>query len=199
MGAVEPSPSLQTKRPSQAAPSVAGSAERLPFADRSLAAAMAMVTVHQWSDLAAGLRELRRVASGPVVVLTFDPIALQRFWIGDYWPELLASEVRRFPSLPRIAAALGGPAAVTPVPIPIDCADGFLEAYYARPEAFLDPAVRAAQSSWTFVRPDHVRAGLVRLAADLDSGRWAERYGELRTRPTFDGSLRLLVSAGSRS
>jgi len=193
--AVEPAASMRAQRPVDAAPVLAASAEHLPFGDRSLDAAMAMVTVHQWSDLDGGLRETRRVARGPVVVLTFDPDALQRFWIGAYWPELLASEARRFPSAQRIRAGLGDDAAdVQPVPVPHACVDGFLEAYYGRPELFLNPAVRSAQSSWTFLHPDVVRRGLVHLAGDLESGRWDERHGHLRTQPEYDGSLRLITT-----
>jgi SAM-dependent methyltransferase len=192
--AIEPSASMRAQRPPTAAPVLAASAERLPLADRSVDAAMAMVTIHQWSDLDAGLAELRRVARGAVVVLTFDPVALQRFWVGDYWPEVLASEGRRFPSVERVEAALGGDVETTPVPIPAECVDGFMAAYFGRPELLLNPAVRAAQSSWTFLAPDVVDRGLVHLAGDLDSGRWDEWHGELRSQPVFDGSLRLVLA-----
>ncbi len=193
--AVEPSASMRAQRPAGSAPVVAGSAERLPLADRSLGAAMAMVTIHQWSDLESGLREMRRVARGVVAVLTFDPVALQQFWVGDYWPEVLASEARRFPSVERVAAALGEGTRVESVPVPAGCVDGFMEAYFGRPELLLNPGVRAAQSAWTFVPPDVVRRGLVHLAADLESGRWDERHGPLRSQAEFAGSLRL-VTAG---
>jgi SAM-dependent methyltransferase len=192
--AVEPSASMRAQRPVGSAPVIAGSAERLPLADRSLDAAMAMVTIHQWTDLDAGLREMRRVARGVVAVLTFDPIVLQRFWVDQYWPEVLASEARRFPSVQRVVAALGDGARVEPVPIPAGCVDGFMEAYFGRPELLLDPGVRAAQSAWTFVDPDVVRRGLVHLAADLESGRWDARHGDLRAQAEFDGSLRLVTA-----
>jgi SAM-dependent methyltransferase len=185
---------MRAQRPADAAPVIAASAEHLPFADHSLDAAMAMVTIHQWPQLDRGLSELRRVARGPVAILTFDPAALQQFWLGDYWPELLASEARRFPSVDRVTVPLHTQTRVTSVPIPLDCTDGFLEAYYGRPESFLNPAVRAAQSSWTFIHPDVVRRGLVQLAGDLDSGRWDDRHAELRSQPERVGSLRLVVS-----
>jgi SAM-dependent methyltransferase len=194
--AVEPSASMRSQRPKGSAPVIAASAERLPLADRSLGAAMAMVTIHQWSDLDAGLREMRRVARGVVAVLTFDPVALQRFWVGEYWPEVLASEARRFPSVERVAGVLGDGARVEPVPIPGGCVDGFMEAYFGRPEVMLDPRVRAAQSAWTFVTPDVVRRGRVHLAADLASGRWDERHGELRAQAEFAGSLCLVTAGG---
>ncbi|MFD8810863.1 hypothetical protein ACFV23_05070 [Streptomyces sp. NPDC059627] len=76
----------------------------------------------------------------------------------------------------------------------IDCVDGFTEAYYARPESFLDPAVRRAQSAWTFLEPGGEERAVERLAADLASGAWDERYGHLRTQPEFHGAARLIVS-----
>ena len=154
---------------------------------------MATVTVHQWRDLARGLAELRRVARGPVVVLTFDGDELDRHWLAAYAPELIAAERRRYPPVPAIAAALGRTTDVIEVPIPIDCVDGFTEAYYARPEAFLDHHVRAAQSAWGFVSPEATERSVERLRADLTSGAWDQRYGHLRTQPQFLDSLRLLV------
>ena len=192
--AIEPSATMRAQRPPERAVAIAASAEHLPLETGSVEAAMAMVTVHQWSGLESGLREMRRVARGPVIVLTFDPAALQRFWLSDYVPEVLASEARRFPELGAMGEILGGAVAVLDVPVPRDCVDGFIEAYYARPEALLDDSVRAAQSAWTFVEASVVRRGLDRLAADLDSGAWDARYGELRTRPEYAGSLRLLVA-----
>src|SRR6185503_13165901 len=133
-------------------PAIGGVAECLPFADASVHAAMAMMTVHQWANLDRGLRELRRVSRGPVVVLTFDPDQLDRLWLADYLPELIAGERSRFPTIERIAGILD-PCTVTEVPVPLDCVDGFLEAFYGRPEAFADPAVRRSQSSWSFLDP----------------------------------------------
>lgn len=190
--AVEPSAAMRAQRLADR-PAIDARAEHLPFPDASFDAAMAMVTVHQWPDLAGGLRELRRVSRGPVLILTFDPDCLDRLWLVDYLPELIASERRRFPTLDRLVAGLG-PCAISELAIPLDCADGFLEAYYGRPEAFLDPAVRHAQSSWGFLDPMTVEAGLARLRAELASGEWDRRYGRLRSQPEFAGALRLLVS-----
>jgi len=191
--AVEPAAAMRAQRPADR-PAIAATAEQLPFPDGSFDAAMAMVTVHQWPELERGLRELRRVSRGLVVVLTFDPDALDRLWLVDYLPELIASERRRFPPLQRLADVLGH-CTITELSIPLDCMDGFLEAYYGRPEAFLDPAVRRAQSSWSFLDPAIVERGLSRLRADLASGRWDRRYGQLRSQPEFAGALRLVVSS----
>jgi hypothetical protein len=97
---------------------------------------MAMVTVHQWPDPVAGLREMRRVARGPVLVLTFDPAELGRLWLTDYAPELQQVDAGRCPSIETLTAALGQSTEVRPAPIPIDSVDGFTEAFYARPELY---------------------------------------------------------------
>ncbi|MGC4897481.1 class I SAM-dependent methyltransferase [Micromonospora sp. DT31] len=191
--AVEPSARMRSQRPAGAVPAVDATAERLPFDDDSFDAVMATVTVHQWSDAARGLTELRRVARGPVVVLTFDGAALDRFWLAGYAPELIVAERRRYPAIAMIADLVGRAVEVVEVPIPIDCVDGFTEAYYARPERFLDPRVRAAQSAWGFVDADVEARAVERLRADLTSGVWEQRHGHLRAQPRFPGSLRLIV------
>jgi len=191
--AVEPSAAMRAQRPPGAAPALVATAERLPFDDDTFDAVMATVTVHQWRDTTVGLTELRRVSRGPVVVLTFDGDELDRFWLADYAPELIAAERRRYPAIATVAAAIGRLTEVREVPIPIDCVDGFTEAYYARPEAFLDPHVRAAQSAWGFITPEATKRAVDRLRSDLTSGRWQQTYGHLLTQPQFVGSLRLLV------
>jgi SAM-dependent methyltransferase len=191
--AIEPSAAMRAQRPAGAAPAIHGVAESLPLDAGSVDAAMAMITVHQWPGLAKGLAELRRVARGPVVVLTFDGDALDRFWLADYAPEVIATERRRFPSIATIAAAIGQRAEVIEVPVPIDCTDGFGEAFYGRPERLLDPAVRRAQSAWGFVGAAVEARFMETLGADLASGRWDEKYGALREQPRFEGSLRLIV------
>jgi len=192
--AVEPSAAMRAQRPSGLAPAIDAVAEALPFDDGAVDAAMAMLTVHQWPDPAAGLAELRRVARGPVVVLTFDPDALGGLWLMAYAPELLAVEAGRFPAVQAIAAALGPVTDVEVVPVPHDCVDGFAEAFYARPEALLDPDVRAAQSGWSFL-PAGVEDRVVReLARDLASGAWDARWGALRDLCEFEGAVRLVVA-----
>jgi SAM-dependent methyltransferase len=191
--AVEPSAAMRSQRPAGAAPALAATAERLPFDDAAFDAVMATVTVHQWRDPGRGLAEMRRVARGPVVVLTFDGDELERLWLAEYVPELVAAERRRYPKIADIAAVIGRDTEVIEVPIPIDCVDGFTEAYYARPDAFLDPRVRAAQSAWGFVSAAATTRAVEHLRADLASGEWERRFGHLREQPEFLGSLRLLV------
>ena len=155
--AVEPSAQMRAQRRT---PAVIGVAEELPFDDDSFDAAMATITIHQWPDLERGLRELRRVARGPVVILTFDGPRCTTSGSTSTSRRCFAAEHARDPGLERVARVLGGRATITKVPIPIDCVDGFIEAYYARPEALLDPAVRAAQSAWAFADPAAVERGL---------------------------------------
>jgi hypothetical protein len=161
----------------------------------ALGDALAVFTIHHWPDLDAGLAEVRRVTRGPVVIMTADPEALGDLWPADYAPEFHATERQRYPSLTRIAAGLGGgPLEVRPLRIPLDCSDGFADAFYGRPEALLDPAVRNAQSAWSFVDHDAQARFARRLRADLDSGAWDEHHGHLRTQPEFEGSIRILTA-----
>jgi SAM-dependent methyltransferase len=194
--ALEPSATMRAQRPAHVVPAVHGVAEHLPFDDSSFDAAMAMVTVHQWPDLRAGLHEMRRVARGPVVVLTFDGAALDRFWLADYVPELIEAERRRYPDPRLIGRILGEGAVVRAVPVAHDCADGFTEAYFARPEAFLLEATRRSQSAWGFLDEGVEDRFVHRLRRDLESGVWDEHYGALRHQETFDGALRLVVQGG---
>jgi len=191
--AIEPSRRMRSQRPTTCVPAIEGFAEALPLDDRSVEAAMAMFTVHQWSDPSKGLAELRRVTSGPIVIMTADGDALDRFWLTDYAPELIAAEGRRYPAIEAIAQAIGAHATVDILPIPSDCTDGFVEAFFARPEALLRPEVRQSQSAWGFVAPDAITRFETRLAADLKSGAWDERYGAWRDLAAFEGSLRLIV------
>ncbi|WP_243062496.1 class I SAM-dependent methyltransferase [Humibacter sp. RRB41] len=193
--AVEPSATMRAQRPTDLTPAIDAVAEHLPFDDGAFDAALATFTVHQWPDLEAGLAEVRRVTRGPIVVLTADPARLTRFWLNEYAPEVLAAEGGRYPSMARLLAALGGEAraSVLPVPIPLDCTDGFGEAYYGRPEALLDPGARLANSAWSFVGDDVEQRFVERLSADLADGSWDARHGALRAAPEFEGSLVLAV------
>lgn len=197
--AIEPAEAMRRQRPPHLAPAINARAENLPLDDQSVDAAMATVTVHQWMDRAAGLHELLRVTRGPILLLTFDGEALGRYtWFAHYAPELIALERVRYPKIADLAAALSPPgrvATVHEVPIPIDCTDGVTEAYYARPERFLDPAVTRAQSAWSLLDPDVRDRFLAHLGEDLSSGRWDAKFASWRTMATFSGSLRLIVSA----
>ena len=192
--AVEPSAVMRAQRPAGSAPCVAATAESLPFEDQSFDAAMAFSTIHHWPDPIAGLREMRRVARR-VVVFTHDSSEagwLRRFWLTrDYLPEA-AELVAGRPPLAEQARAIG--ARIEPVLIPWDCADGFFEAYWRRPGAYLDDRVRRGVSGWARVGPDAEQRAVRGLRADLASGRWAERNPELVDLEAAELGLRLLIA-----
>jgi SAM-dependent methyltransferase len=192
---IEPSASMRAQRPAERAPALDAVAEKLPFPDQHFDAAMAISTVHQWADLHAGLSEMRRVAKGPVVILTSDPLLIERFWLNDYAPEVLRTEARRFPGIDAITIALAGSSKVTAVMIPLNCKDGFNEAYYGRPERLLKDEARLACSSWSFIDRTLTQRYIQHLAGDLHNGGWDAVFGELRKLPEYDGSLRLIVAS----
>ena len=191
--AVEPSALMRAQRSPGAAPCVGGSAEHLPFGSLSFDAAMAVCTVHHWPDPVAGLRELRRVARR-VVVFLFDTSDPDQFWLTrDYLPEFADLRMRQVLTAPtELAGALG--ARLEPVPVPWDCADGFFEAYWRRPEAYLDERVRRGISVWDAVGPAAEQRAVRQLRDDLASGRWAARNRELLDLDAAELGARLLVA-----
>ncbi len=192
--AVEPSASMRAQRPPHLAPAIDAVAEALPFPDGHFDAATAIFTVHQWTDLRAGLREMRRVTRGPVVIMSCDPNLVRRFWLHDYAPGVLDADARRYPTFGAMAAILGGWGETVSVPIPFACRDGFNEAYYGRPERLLDPAARLSCSAWSLVGKETADGYVAHLRHDLESGEWDRRHGHLCELPAYDGSVRLLVA-----
>jgi len=194
--AVEPSELMLSRRRPGSAPAVRAVAEQLPFPAQSFDAAIAIFTVHHWSDHRAGLAEVRRVAAGPIVVLTWDSDAFaQRFWlVRDYLPEAVATD-RGLPSVSDIGAALG-PHRVETLAVPHDCTDGFSAAYWRRPEMYLDPDARAAISNLALLPAGVVDRMAAALRADLDSGAWHRRNAELIDLEELDCGYRLLISDG---
>lgn len=189
--AVEPSRRMIHQRAATAAPCVQASSEALPFCDRSFDAALASLTVHHWSDWQAGVRELKRVARR-IVIFTFEPRDVGRFWLTErYFPEITALDRSRAPSVDDIAGVVGV-CRVEPVLIPHDCADGFLAAFWRRPEAYLDETVRASISGFAMLEPDVVERGVERLRSDLESGEWDRCYRHLRALDSLDICYRLL-------
>ena len=192
--AVEPSSVMLRQRLLDAAPAVQASAEEIPFGDGSFDAALAVLTMHHWSDWRAGVAEMRRVARHRVVMLTFDPDYIARYWlVRDYLPEMGARDELRFPPLAVVAEALGDARAV-PVPIAGDCTDGFLCASWKRPLAYLDETVRANISTFALVDAATLATALKRLEQDVADGTWAERNADLIARDEADFGYRLLVA-----
>ncbi len=187
--AVEPSLVMLRQRARAAPPAVQASAMALPFRDAAFEACMAILTLHHWPDWQRGIEELRRVASSRIVIVTWDP-SHRGFWLTDYMPELLAADRRIFPPLEQIGRALGS-MSVCALPIPHDCSDGVLGAYWRRPEAYLDDGVRSAIS--TFAKLGSVSSALLRLRQDLRTGDWQRRYGEVMDLSELDLGYRILV------
>lgn len=187
--AIEPSLEMIRKRSSTAAKAIQASADELPFKNNYFEASMAILTVHHWPNKEAGLREMRRVTQGPIVLITFDP--LQRPWLTDYLPELAALDEAQMPKMSDYREWLGS-VQITPVLVPHDCSDGFLYAYWRRPEAYLDARIRSGSSSFWAIR--NVEGGLQKLRQDLENGAWQCRYADLLTLHEYDAGYRLVVA-----
>jgi SAM-dependent methyltransferase len=192
--AVDPSIEMIRQRPTGSAPAVLARAEALPFRDRSFDAALAVLTIHHWTFIADGLKELRRVSARRVVILTYDPAWSERFWLAShYLPEIIELDREQLPSLGWLAAYLGE-VEVREVPIPSDCMDGFLGAFWQRPEAYLDTEVQNGISMFAKLPSGAVERGIGRLSYDLRSGRWEKLFGHLRTHETSDLGYRLVIA-----
>jgi SAM-dependent methyltransferase len=194
--AVEPSLAMIRQRRAGNIPVVQASATDLPFRDAVFAAALAVLTVHHWSDRPRGMAELARVARNRLVIVTWDPAA-RGFWlVEDYFPDILAIDRQILPSIEEFRQVLG-PIKVRPLFVPHDCTDGFLGAYWRRPHAYLDSGVRSAIS--TFSKIGDVTSGLTRLRRDLEDGTWERRYGILLHQSAVDLGYRLVIARGNRS
>lgn len=194
--AIEPSDIMAAQRPPERVPAIRAGAGALPLRDGSVDAAMAVVTLHHWDgDQERGVRELRRVARGPVVILTFDPRVSGAWWLmADYLPEVAALDHRIFPHPERLARWLGGDVYVEVLEIPRDTPDWMLGSFWAHPERVLDPAARAATSGFARMAPAIVERCVAAMAADLACGAWDERHGHLRGLDSFDAGLRLVIA-----
>ncbi len=197
--AVEPAAAMIAARPPGASPCVRATAQALPFADDSFDAAMAVLTMQHWPDVPAGLRELARVARRRIVLFTWDPGVTDRLWLtNDYITTLRDRDWAIFPTMQTIAAALAPwRVAVETVPVPHDCADGFLGAYWRRPAAYLDPVVQQGISSFVELGDATLAPHLARLAADLESGEWRRRYAHLLELDEMDLAYRIVTASPS--
>ena len=191
--AVEPSAVMIAQRPAGLAPAVQATAEAIPLSDGAVDAALAVLTIHHWPDLARGFAEMRRVA-GRIVVLTWDPSMARSFWLSrEYLPdEAVEWDIARCPPLETVTRLIGPDAAVTPVPVPHDCTDGFFGAFWRRPEAYLDPVVRAGISNLAHFG-DALDPAFARLAADLDAGAWHRRHADLLELDELDLGYRIVA------
>jgi len=192
--AVEPAMTMIRQRRAGSAPVVQASATELPFRDEGFAAALAILTVHHWPDRACGLDELSRVARRRVVVVTWDPSSSGFWLVDDYFPEIVDLDRRIFPTMADFARAFGR-TEVQPFPIPHDCVDGFLGAYWRRPHAYLDAGVRAAISTFAKADPSDLEPGLEQLRRDLADGTWERRHAGLLALTEIDLGYRIVVAA----
>jgi SAM-dependent methyltransferase len=190
--AAEPARTMLQQRPRSAAAAVQARSEALPFSTGSFAATLAVLTLHHWSDLTRGLAECARVARERCVFLTFDLDEMRTFWLLDYFPNILSVDRGKSASLNHFADIFRS-VDFAPVWIPADCRDGFLGAYWLRPEAYLDVSVRAGISTFTKLEPGELKLGLERLQQDLRSGTWQARYAQLTERQTLDLGYRLVI------
>jgi SAM-dependent methyltransferase len=194
--AIEPSDVMAAQRPRSLAPAIRASAGSLPLRDRSVDAAMAVLSVHHWDEeRERGVRELRRVARGAVVILTYDPTISGAMWLmADYLPEVAALDLRIFPPLEHLAKWLGGDVRIDELPIPCDTPDWMLGSFWAHPERVLDAHARAATSGFARLSTDVIDRVVAEVSRDLASGLWDERYGHLRNLDALDVGLRLVVA-----
>jgi SAM-dependent methyltransferase len=193
--AIEPSDVMAAQRPRELAPAIRASAEALPLRDGAVDAAMAVLTVHHWDDAGApGVRELRRVAAGPVVIVTYEAAVARGMWLMDYLPEVAELDARIFAPVEVVCGWLGGRARVEAVPIARDAPDWTLGSFWAHPERVLDPAARAATSGFARMPAAVVDRVVRAVEADLASGAWDERHGALRDLHAYDAGMRLIVA-----
>jgi SAM-dependent methyltransferase len=192
--AVDPSAVMLAQRPAAAAPAVRAVAEALPFDDGVFGAAMGVLTVHHWRDRARGLAEMCRVARGPVVLFTRDPLAVPFWWLHHYFPATGRLEASRGTPLSQLSDLLGRRLEVTTVPIPADCTDGFNGAYWRRPGAYLDPEIWQPISALALIPDADREAGLRQLRADLGSGGWERRWGHLLSLDELDLGYRVIAA-----
>lgn len=192
--AIETSDRAITRRAKSAAPVVKGDVERLPFKDGSFAAAMSILTIQHWEDPIAGLRELARVSSRRAVVLTLDPEVFGGFWLYRYFTDAAFLESMRYPKIAAITKALGGDVRIETVPVPADCRDGFIGAYWRRPSLYLDQRIRRTIATLHEIGDDDLLDGLRRLSDDLASGAWEAANGWLLTHDEIDLGYRLVVA-----
>jgi SAM-dependent methyltransferase len=197
--AVEPSAVMARQRGPERPPAIRANAGELPLFDRSVDAAMSILSLHHWDDARErGVRELRRVARGPVVLLTFDARVWAELWlVAEYLPELGELERAIFPQPDQLADWLGGDVTITPVPLSRDTPDWMLGSYWAHPERVLDPRARAATSGFARMPEAVVQRVVSAIASDLANGNWERRHGELRSLREFDVGLRLIVASGA--
>jgi SAM-dependent methyltransferase len=192
--ALEPSAEMRKQRNTKGKmPAIIGISDAIPFDNDSFDASMSILSIHHWGNLEKGLSELKRVSKRKILIMTFDPEKLGNSWIAKYFPEIIDVERKRYPNISQLVDFFQCEEKIISVPLPFDCKDGFTEAYYGRPEAFLNKKVREAQSDWGFINEDVEEKIVKKLRDDILSGLWDRLYGEHRHMKEFESALRILV------
>ncbi len=192
--AVEPSKAMREQRLKNGKnPAINSSAENLPFDDNSFDCSTAFLTIHHWIDLEKGLNEMKRVTRNKIIIMTYNPDELEIFWNAKYFEELVNVERMRYPKIEKVKDILKLKCEIKSIPIPKDCEDGFQEAFYGRPEKFLERKVRKAQSAWGYLENGKEEELVERLKVELENGEWERKYGHFRNQDFFEGALKLLV------
>ena len=181
---------------------ITGSAERLSFEKSSFDAAILILCIHHFSDLQSALREAQRVTSGgPVLIFTYDPLAIDEPWLFEYFPVFRLQIQKAFPTISVISACFDSELSVQehPFPLPHDLKDSFAGAAWRYPERYLDQEFRDGTSAFRQLDPVTAGACLTHLAGDLKSGRWDRRYSEVRKLNVYDHGYTFLVAKGEAS
>lgn len=194
--AIEPSAVMVAQRVPSRAMVLRAGASGLPLRDGSVDAAMAVLTIHHWDDaLETGVRELRRISRGPIVIVTFDATVSANMWLcRDYLPEVAALDRRIFPPLDLLTDWLGGSTNVEIVATSRDTTDWTLASFWAHPERVFDEAARKATSGFARLDPKIIDRVVADLRRDLDDGTWADRHGHLRSLDSYDVGMRLVIA-----
>jgi SAM-dependent methyltransferase len=193
VASVEPSEKMRLKRLELGRhPAIDAFADSLPFDDDSFDVSLAILTIHHWPSLEKGLAELKRVAKKRIVILTYDPTKLDIFWNAEYFPDVIEVERKRYPELSRIAGIIGIAPKRTNIKVPLDCTDGFQEAFFGRPEYFLREEVRQSQSAWGFIQKELEMKYVEHLRRELEEGSWDKKHGIHRHMKEFEGAYRML-------
>ena len=191
---LEPSEKMRKQRMEKGKfPAVIGKSDEIPFDSDSFDCCMSILSVHHWPDMKKGINEMIRVSKKKVLIMTFDPDRLDDFWNSEYFPEVIEVERKRYPTITFLEEVFNHKLRKIVVPIPFDCKDGFQEAFYGRPEAFLRKEIRQSQSAWGFIDQETENRIVKKLEDDLKSGEWDRLYGEHRKMKEFKCALRILV------
>ncbi|MEY2830961.1 MAG: hypothetical protein RLZZ574_219 [Cyanobacteriota bacterium] len=198
--AIEPSEVMQRQR--QHHPDVSwitAEAEQIPLADRVVDGAVVMLALHHFSDLDAGISEISRITkSGKMVIFAFEQEKIADFWLTDYFPYFIQDTRATFPSTQKIAHLISQitqqETVIIPFLLPTNLSDLFAASGWCKPEIYLDAQVRQGISTFAKIPPNELEIGLKRLKADIDSGFWLEKYGDLLNQREYDAGYRILAT-----